>query len=91
MPTPTPSAQTPAARFAAALSRHVSGPVADDAELTALGLDSLTLVRIVVHFIGEDSDREIDLGTFEELRTVADLRCWLTADELGADAKVPAR
>lgn len=65
-------------RFTTALERHVSGPVAEDGDLIRLGLDSLALIRIVVEVAGDDPDRDLDLGEVLELRTVAELRRWLT-------------
>ena len=75
-------------RLAAELARVAAGPVAADTELVTLGLDSLALVRLVLQVVGDDPDREIDLGHVGEMRTVADLHDWLAgarADPAGAD------
>jgi|tagenome__1003787_1003787.scaffolds.fasta_scaffold20881531_2 hypothetical protein len=87
----TSPTETAAARFTSALSQHITGPVADDVGLAQLGLDSLTLVRIVAHVLGEDSDREIDLRAFWELRTVAEFRQWLVVGEPSPDATAVVR
>jgi acyl carrier protein len=70
-------AETFESRFASALSRFVPGTVSDTSELVRLGLDSLTLVRIIVTVVGDDTDREIDPGEIGDLRTIGDLRAWL--------------
>jgi acyl carrier protein len=79
-----PANQTdPAARaatLAAALAGLAAGPVTADAELTALGLDSLALVRVVIEVLGDDPDAEVDLGRIGDLRTVGDLHAWLAGD-----------
>jgi acyl carrier protein len=70
--------ETLESRFSSALSQFVTGSVSEDAELVELGLDSLTLVRIIVHVVGDDPDREIDPAEIGGLRTIADLRAWLS-------------
>ena len=77
---------TPDSRFSAALARFVRGQAGEDTELVQLGLDSLTLIRIIVHTVGEDSEDEIDLGRIEGLRTVGELRAWV-AGGTGAVAR----
>jgi acyl carrier protein len=65
--------------LAAALSRFTAAPATPTSALDDLGLDSLSLIRVVLAVLGEDDDIEIDPAGLATLRTVADLQGWLAA------------
>lgn len=65
--------------LAAALSPFTVGHAKPTSTLDDLGVDSLSLIRVVLTVLGEDDDVEIDPAGLANLRTVADLQDWLAA------------
>ncbi|MZE76257.1 phosphopantetheine-binding protein [Streptomyces xinghaiensis] len=59
-----------------ALAKFIRVPYTPDSELSRIGLDSLSIVRIVVEVV-PDADQEIDAGELAGLRTVGGFREWL--------------
>ncbi|RMI40639.1 acyl carrier protein [Streptomyces triticirhizae] len=58
------------------IARFVRVPFTDNSGLAEIGLDSMSLVRVVVAFL-PDTGQEIDAAALAELRTVGELRGWL--------------
>lgn len=79
MNTPNPSPAFAAdLHVEAIMSRHLRSGAVDDDSLAKAGLDSLTLVRLVIAASGPDAEGEIDLGEVAALKTVGELRRHLT-------------
>lgn len=78
------------ARLRAALRRLAVEPTVPTATLAELRVDSLTLLRVVIDVLGPDSEAEIDAAALGGLRTVAELRDWLTGTLAAPAGGVPA-
>ena len=61
----------------AMIAEHATGAFDDSTPLPAAGLESLSLLRLVVA-AAADQDAEIDAARLAQLRVVADLKAWLT-------------
>jgi Phosphopantetheine attachment site len=61
----------------AMIAEHATGAFDDSTPLPAAGLESLSLLRLVVA-AAADQDGEIDAARLAQLRVVADLKAWLT-------------
>ncbi|CAM3749804.1 acyl carrier protein [Kibdelosporangium persicum] len=59
------------------IANHAHGPIDDTTTLREAGLDSLALVRLAVE-VAADEDTEIDAARMAGLRTVGDLKSWLS-------------
>lgn len=87
MPTSLSPAVEPG--LAAALSRFAAGHAEPTSTLDELGLDSLSLIRVLLAVLGEDDDVEIDPAGLAGLRTVADLQSWLAGLRTAASEGAP--
>ncbi|MET9845996.1 hypothetical protein ACFZC6_34830 [Streptomyces ossamyceticus] len=67
---------TVSAAIDAVIRRNVRVPFEDCFGLAEAGLDSLSVLRIASEVI-PDPDQEINPAGLADVRTVADLRCWL--------------
>ena len=59
-----------------AVSRYASIPFDDTATLIEVGIESMSIVRIIVD-LNFDPSLEIDMSRIVEMVTVADLKRWL--------------
>ncbi|HZG04687.1 MAG TPA: acyl carrier protein [Streptomyces sp.] len=59
-----------------ALAKFIRVPYTPESELSRIGLDSLSIVRIAVEVV-PDADQEIDASELAGLRTVGEFRTWL--------------
>ena len=61
----------------ATIARYATFAFDDSTTLLDAGLESLALLRLAVE-VATDEDAEIDASRLADLRTVADLKGWLT-------------
>lgn len=59
------------------IAEHATGAFDDSTPLPAAGLESLSLLRLVVA-VAADDDAEIDATRLAQLRVIGDLKAWLT-------------
>ncbi|WP_197287468.1 phosphopantetheine-binding protein [Streptomyces apocyni] len=59
-----------------AIAEFVRMPFTSASDLAEIGLDSLSIIRIVADVL-PDADQEIDAGELADLRTVGQLQDWL--------------
>lgn len=71
--------ETVRTRLWLALPRLAIKPTSPRASLAELRVDSLALLRIVIDMLGSNSDVEIDGARLGSVRTVADLKDYLSA------------
>jgi acyl carrier protein len=62
----------------ATIARYATSPFTDVTTLQDAGLESLSLLRLAVD-VAEDDDAEIDATRLVDLKTVSDLKDWLTS------------
>lgn len=61
----------------AMIADHATGAFDDNTPLPEAGLESLSLLRLVVA-VAADDDAEIDAARLADLKVVGDLKAWLT-------------
>lgn len=72
-----------------AIAQYVTADFDDSTLIQEAGLESLSLLRLAVE-VAADEDAEIDAAGLVDVRTIGDLKVWLTglarndADETGA-------
>ena len=59
------------------IAEHATGAFSDSTPLLAAGLESLSILRLVVA-MAKDDGTEIDATRLAQLRVVGDLKLWLT-------------
>lgn len=59
------------------IAEHATAPFDDSTPLLAVGLESLSILRLVVA-VAADDGTEIDGTRLAQLRVVGDLKSWLT-------------
>ncbi|WP_370947063.1 phosphopantetheine-binding protein [Amycolatopsis sp. cg5] len=65
------------------IEKYATGSFTDETPLLAAGIESLALLRLAVDVV-DDEDAEIDLTSLVDVKTIGDLKVWLT--ELAAGA-----
>jgi hypothetical protein len=63
--------------FDAKIARYATGSVDDSTPLPQAGIDSLALLRLAVESAA-GNETEIDASRLVTLRTVGDVKCWLS-------------
>ena len=62
----------------ALIANHATSGFTGGTPLLDAGIESLSLLRMVAEVVPDDGDQEIDATRLAELRTIDDLRAWLT-------------
>ncbi|MFD9891039.1 acyl carrier protein [Amycolatopsis sp. NPDC059027] len=59
------------------IEKYATGRFTDATPLLEAGIESLALLRLAVEVVS-DEDAEIDLADLVDVRTIGDLKAWLT-------------
>lgn len=59
------------------IEKYATGGFTDATPLLEAGIDSLAVLRLAVEVVS-DEDAEIDLTSLVDVRTIGDLKVWLT-------------